>query len=234
VTDHHKQYQIAFPNERLKPKHHFLVHYGCFIAETGPLVHKWAMRFEGKHRFFKRIPAVIPNFKNITKTFAYQHYLSQFFHWRGGSCLKSTQCGPGTEEYIAHMPGSNAIESVPDLIFNGQVFCANRVEKFGTKYTMNMTVVNDYNQCVAYPEFVRIAKILPCRSGSVYLLLEAYATIGFDDHYHVYILNCSKSDWVLKEVEDLVDYHPVSSDAVRNEKTCSNELMIALRYLLFI
>jgi len=79
IVDHHMQYCLVFPDERLKPKHHFLVHYPRYIRKTGPLVNKWTLRFEGKHRFFKRIPSVVPNFKNVGKTFSYRHSLAQFF-----------------------------------------------------------------------------------------------------------------------------------------------------------
>jgi len=48
IVDHHTQYRMVFSNKRLKPKHHFLVHYARYIRKTGPLINKWTLRFEGK------------------------------------------------------------------------------------------------------------------------------------------------------------------------------------------
>ncbi|KAI2643064.1 hypothetical protein H4Q32_029533 [Labeo rohita] len=43
-----------FPSDKLKPKHHYLLHYPSLIMRLGPLVHLWTMRFESKHSYFKR------------------------------------------------------------------------------------------------------------------------------------------------------------------------------------
>ena len=39
----------------------------------GPLVRAWAMRFEGKHQLFNKIPKVTKNFKNLSKILADGH-----------------------------------------------------------------------------------------------------------------------------------------------------------------
>lgn len=53
VAEHNKLYMVLF-NETLKPKHHFLVHYGTVIRNSGPLKHLWTMRHEAKHKELKR------------------------------------------------------------------------------------------------------------------------------------------------------------------------------------
>ena len=90
----------------LKPKHHFFIHYVHYIKLCGPLVNKWALRFEGKHRYFKRIPAVVPNYKNVGKTFVGRDSLSQFLTWRTKNALKSIQCGSGKWLYMYHLPSA--------------------------------------------------------------------------------------------------------------------------------
>lgn len=70
-----------FPNEPLKPKHHYLLHYPEMITHFGPLIHLWTLRFESKHTFFQRCARKLHNFKNICKTVAersrlFQPYLS--------------------------------------------------------------------------------------------------------------------------------------------------------------
>ena len=52
---------------------YFVVNFSNINFRCGPLVHMWAMRFEGKHQYFKHMAKVIGNFKNIPKTLAKRH-----------------------------------------------------------------------------------------------------------------------------------------------------------------
>ena len=68
-----------FPNEPLKPKHHYLLHYPELIAHFGPLIRLWTLRFESKHTFFKRCARKLHNFKNICKTVTERNQLFQAY-----------------------------------------------------------------------------------------------------------------------------------------------------------
>jgi len=68
-----------FPNEPLKPKHHYLLHYPELITHFGPLIRLWTLRFESKHTFFKRCARKLHNFKNICRTVAERHQLFQAY-----------------------------------------------------------------------------------------------------------------------------------------------------------
>lgn len=48
ISDHRNLFTEVFPNEKLKPKHHFLEHYPSLIRHFGPCVEFWTMRFEAK------------------------------------------------------------------------------------------------------------------------------------------------------------------------------------------
>lgn len=60
-------------NKRLKPKHHFLLHYPTVIRQMGPVIYLWTMRMEGKHQYFKQIANQTKSFVNIKKTLAKKH-----------------------------------------------------------------------------------------------------------------------------------------------------------------
>lgn len=66
----------------LIPKMHFLLHYGGIIRKVGPLRHFNMMRYDAKHRTFKKFRNSTNNFKNINKTLAEKHqqmmYLNGF------------------------------------------------------------------------------------------------------------------------------------------------------------
>ena len=78
IQDHRQCLQEVFPHFQLHPKHHFLEHHPHLIRCFGPLVHYWTMRYEGKHRFFKRVIHDTQNFKNVLKTLATRHQLFIF------------------------------------------------------------------------------------------------------------------------------------------------------------
>lgn len=68
-----------FPNEKLKPKHHYILHYPYLIKQFGPLRHLWTLRFEGKHSYFKNVIRHSPNFKNVLLSLSKKHQLLQSF-----------------------------------------------------------------------------------------------------------------------------------------------------------
>lgn len=79
ISDHRQALKAVFPDFNLRPKHHYIEHYPELIKCFGPLVHLWTMRFEGKHRFFKRVMHDTQNFKNVLKTLANRHQSMMLF-----------------------------------------------------------------------------------------------------------------------------------------------------------
>lgn len=67
IAEHHRLFNNFFPNKRLLPKHHFMVHYPTCILKIGPFLHSWCTRYEAKQDFFKK---QLKSFKNVTKTLA--------------------------------------------------------------------------------------------------------------------------------------------------------------------
>lgn len=55
INEHRQIFSEVFPESRFRPKHHFVEHYPNLIRCFSLLVHLWTIRFEGKHRFFKRV-----------------------------------------------------------------------------------------------------------------------------------------------------------------------------------
>ena len=80
ISEHRYRLLNVFPDEKLKPKHHFLEHYPWLTTAFGPLVALWTMRFEAKHRFFKRIVRQTGSFRNILMTMARKHQSMIAYH----------------------------------------------------------------------------------------------------------------------------------------------------------
>ena len=68
--EHRKLVFEDFPEllGKVKPKHHFLVHYPDAIRKFGPPLSFWTGRFESKHRVAKGTAESAKNFKNISLT----------------------------------------------------------------------------------------------------------------------------------------------------------------------
>lgn len=80
ISEHRHLFQKVFEDEKLRPKHHYVEHYPQLIQTFGPLSDLWTMRFEGKHKFFKKVVRRSHNFKNISLTFANRHQEMMAFH----------------------------------------------------------------------------------------------------------------------------------------------------------
>ena len=69
--------KLVFPLNNLRPKHHYILHYPMLISQFGPLIKVWTLRYESKHRFFKKTVRFLNNFINLTKTLSVKHELLQ-------------------------------------------------------------------------------------------------------------------------------------------------------------
>lgn len=74
VTRHNSMYQELF-KDKLKPKHHHLLHYATIMKHIGPVKNLSCMRYEAKHRLSKMTANVSCSRKNIPKTLSIKHQL---------------------------------------------------------------------------------------------------------------------------------------------------------------
>ena len=58
------------------------------IKAFGPLSDVWKMRFEGKHKFFKRVIRNAKNFKNVALTLAVKHQKMMAYYLDTSSFFK--------------------------------------------------------------------------------------------------------------------------------------------------
>lgn len=67
-------FKKLYPDKRIIPKQHYMVHYPSQIEQFGPLVQSWCMRHKAKLSFIKRA-SKRGNFKNLCQTVAKKHQL---------------------------------------------------------------------------------------------------------------------------------------------------------------
>ena len=73
IVDFIKDKHENFSSLQLRPKHHFLQHYPLLVLNFGPLRNCFALRFQSKHSYFKRIVVATKNSVNVCLTIAVNH-----------------------------------------------------------------------------------------------------------------------------------------------------------------
>ena len=66
-------FKRLFPHRNIVLKMHHLVNYSRYVRMFGPLINVWAMRFEGKHAYFKKVQEMLNNFINPPCSLALIH-----------------------------------------------------------------------------------------------------------------------------------------------------------------
>lgn len=159
ISEHRHLFQKVFPGEKLRPKHHYVEHYPQLIRTFGPLSDVWTMRFEGKHKFFKKVVHHSHNFKNIPLTLANRHQKMMVFHLAATSFFK-----PSIE---INKVKSVMVSSFPENVQNwlnqrnnqlNVVLVASSVCIDGIKYSADMVI--SVGSCAGLLEFRQIIKIV--------------------------------------------------------------------------
>lgn len=138
-----------------------MLHYSRAIKQLGPLRQFWAMRFEAKHGFFKRVSHITCNFKNMCKTMAYRHQIMQCYHFMSSSVLSHIpEVGPGYSTFLATIEGIKEIlgELTDGPLFSEEYIPAHVTFK-GTQYRIGTTVLHSCNP-EGEPQFGLVKSVL--------------------------------------------------------------------------
>lgn len=230
ISDHHELFQELFPDRHLKPKHHFMLHYPQAALKIGPLVNYWAMRFEAKHNFFRRLSHIVCNFKNITKTMAQRHQMYLCYQLLSKQSFQeaSFEVGPGSCTLLNSLPDCHILSNLLGMYpLFGDVFVAKWAVVHGIKYRKGMMVAFDRTDC-HYPIYGKIRDVITVRN-TVHLVLEKWETLYFKQHFHAYVVCPTEPSAVtVKTTEQIIDYHPLH--AVHSYSPCDENYYISPRY----
>lgn len=217
-----------FPANRLKPKHHFLLHYPRHILNFGPPIRYWCFRFEAKHRFFKEVARYSKQFRNPPLTLAKHHQLFQSFcHQSDQGFLKSEfQCF-GSEPITFADVNAAAIERIMSATHsdNTILYQAKTVTIRGTSYALEMFLVAGFiNGSVI---FGKICKIIIFDENS-WFLIRKYESKKLP-HFGCYKL-APLDIYDCFQQHELVDVYPYSSYTIFDTQPT---LVIAPKHFLF-
>ena len=172
ILDHRQLLQEVFPNLRLRPKHHYLEHYPSLIKCFGPLVHLWTMRFEGKHKVFKKIVCDTHN-KNVLKTLAERHQNMMAFYLSSQRFFKPPVQTSNMESVFIETLPIDIHPVVSSITDSSSVYGTKQATIQGTTFVVGMFVCTGTR--AALPEFKEIRNILLIGSD-IFFLLKDYVS----------------------------------------------------------
>ena len=216
IKDHHEHFLALYQDRRLKPKHHFMIHYPRQMRLLGPVVNFWAMRFEAKHRFFKRLGHIVCNYQNILQTLAkrQQMFLCYNLMSRKDLADRDVEIGPGSTSLVVSLERAEFLSASINVHLFSEVYVATWCMINGIKYHRNLLVTNGTSSD-NFPIFERIIYII-CVEAHVKLVTEPCQTIKYDRHTHSYAVQQTAGPlWSIIPIEHLHDRQVFHAD-----KTC--------------
>ncbi|XP_047447613.1 uncharacterized protein LOC125012054 [Mugil cephalus] len=199
--------KTLFPENQLKPKHHYLRHYSALILKFGPLIRLWTLRFESKHSYFKRCARHLKNFKNICQTLSERHQMYQAYLLAGQECSKLLQ----VKDSFAFYPNlySDTIKhAVRGLAFSqSNTTVTTGIQYKGTAYKKGQCLVYRNDE---YLKFGELLLILIQNDTSVNVLMDIHKGV-FLSKYHLYSVTKDSLGLQCININDLPDFYPLVS-----------------------
>ena len=196
----------TFPDFRIKPKFHFLIHYGTHIRRHGPLRHLWTLRFESKHSSLKTIADRSKNRIDVCKTVASKHQRALALHLHDQGYMSDGRIeGLQSNTSDRRSAGGCLLASAA---VNGDI--GHSVAFNGTSYKRG-DVVLVHEEDVSFG----VIKAVAVKEGDVFLAL-TMLSCEYDMHLNAYKVGQTDSMKVVPVLE-LADYHPLKVYQVNDE-----------------
>ena len=206
IEGFHEGYHLVFPDQRTKPKRHYMLHYGTLTERFGPLKHCWTLRFEGKHNYFKELIYRTKNKINLCKSLAMRHQYCQALKMADETILDTSMEVIGGSVVPVRLLANNVqVLLMPHLAGAEEVYQANGVSLDGIRYVRGICVILRVTD--DYYRFGLIGCVFVV-GGIAHLLCVELDTLEYDRHSHAYIVEES-DNFCLVNVPNLLDHHPV-------------------------
>ena len=213
IQSHHMLFNEIFPEERLKPKHHFLSHYAQLTKCYGPLLQFSTLRFEAKHSFFKRVVNESKNFKNVCKMLSERHQRLQCYLMASGSLFNKTYfvvkngvvvplsfSPPFLPHLQSSFPGTDTILWIKNCRYNG------------IEYHSDLCIIDGFSG--GLPTFCRIFAI--AAHGAKALLLCVSQESFYNEHMHSYEVH-DTGVYHVHSFAELKDYYPLPRYVIKSD-----------------
>ena len=203
-------FKQLYPEFRLIPKFHYMVHYPSQIEMFGPLIHSWTMRQESKLSFVKRASRC-SNFKNVAKTVAKKHQLWQCYkvHSERPYLHTTFESSPKKDIYALQAETEHVSKEIlthfPTLNGDSMVEHPMWVKIHTSHYRKGVYLLLRYDPMS--PEFGKVLDIVVV-NDTVIFSLQVFSSEFFDTHFHAYVIKCTSAH-VAMPLDVLPHYHPL-------------------------
>ena len=208
-------FKILYPNKRITPKFHFLLHYPHEIRRLGPLIAFWCMRYEAKHSYFKQLARAIGNWINLPLTLAKRH--QQFM------CMNFALAQHNYLKFKVEIPASKKeFVVVQNLTKFGEISCKLNIDPLSVVKTVpwieigsncykvkRSLVLCPLNGVVAAA--FGLIRTIVIYENKVLFVCQLYRTVKFDYHFQAFELTKRRKKLLcavmLDELVDYQNYH---------------------------
>lgn len=177
ASQHHKLYQELF-SESLKPKHHFILHYGTVIEQSGPVVKQMCFRFEAKHKQFKQYAHAITSRKNICYTLCVKASLQFSYDLLNETFFNSTKEAKFSETDFRRKPYFDKLVGSHDINLEKTILFASSSYINGIMYKHGLFVTYTNQDVTELLEIVEILKI----DSITYIVGQLWQCGVFNEH----------------------------------------------------
>lgn len=109
------------------------------------------MRFEAKHKFFKRLGHIVCNYRNILKTLSNRQQMFLCYNLMSGKDLveRDVEVGPGSSVLVVSLERAEFLSRIIGVHLLEEVYVAKWCIVHGIKYCKNNNIA--YNCCKNFP-----------------------------------------------------------------------------------
>ena len=202
----------VFPDFRLKPKFHYMIHYVSQIRLHGPLRHCWTLRYESKYGVLKGLVKETKNFRNIAKSIAMRHQTHMAFHLNSRSLFFM-----GVEGFVYARDVTEMPEELYNQLQHMKVDVGRKCVVYGTMYESGQAVL------VQHPVHYFGEIVAVCRNGDEVLVALILLKSLFYKHINAFEV-CRSPEWTVIPLSSLACHKPCVLH------TCGDRRFVVLKY----
>jgi len=184
IEELRKLLKDSFPEVRITPKFHYLLHYPTMASRFGVLRDHWTLRYESKHQYLKQIATNLGNFINIAHTLAMRHQMLQCYIFSPKTVLCDEMTMPQSGKLIKL---STLGEDVQSCLCNStdQIWSVKEATAFGCTYSVGSIILLDFT-VDRDPVFLLIKHLLLLRTGHLDIVGKLLLPVAFSKQYYAY------------------------------------------------
>lgn len=206
-----RHFKQVYPNVKLLPKHHYMVHYPSQMERMGPLVHSWTMRHEAKLSFVKRVSHQ-SNFKNICKTVAMKHQFWMCYQHQTNPHIFLAHTSFSPKCKVCHLYSEdNCVQNefirvIPSISMDSEIKHFEWVQVQNSHLQKGSFIMLKFD--IDRPTFCKVVDIL-CFESTLLIYGQMYVGEVFNSHYNAFCIK-SNGEFTVFDLLTLHDYRHIS------------------------